>query len=727
VKGNPEKIEQIRRDREAELTFQPQLTRKSQEMTARPSDYDFTNIYERQKADHDRLQIEMEMRRQQQEEDKLKELTLKPQVPEASKQLARRRSQANIDAGGDAASVFSMSVHSRLASMYTVSSANLSLSGMGDNATIMTELTNKDDPIHPRQSIVLPEEKVNQLVRRLSMHKKVEEPVPEVRAKVMSPQEYEGAVQRLSMQKTMSFTLKTDPEQLEAVQPKLVKEVPKVSQEQMDEILERLQSPTVSAAVAAETPRESPLGNNPLVRTASGRSLIMSTSQFNLLMSSAAAGAAAVHGTPSPARRHTLMSPPRASFFGTALVAISDAEEQHEDSPGISAVPSVDKHEPSPAVSGNKGTRRIDSLADLEVEMVEEEGTDDEEEEEEKKRRKPTTVGKKPVKSAVSKPVKTPSPRKSVTPATPVSTSPKKPVPSTTPVSIRGTNGSRPITPTNSSARRNSAATPTSPSNRTAVAKPVYQTPSTISRAVPKATLPTAASGTGEFVDEFEKKLAKTMAMLKPLDDIGPVSTRPAAAPVPAPMPTPVPSVIPVTVIPLAVPAASLTGVFPTVPTVDYEPAAPIVPSTETSEVPAPELTVPELTVQSELHEKSLVENQTTAVDIDNASPSELSLPSSLVETETDVQLEPVEETREDITTPNNFSESTYQDEVVDPVPKNFILEKKDSVLTVRGEDDEENNDDGDDEIDMQASSVSLRSASGEKKKRKKKKKGSKK
>jgi hypothetical protein len=550
------------------------------------------------------------------------------------------------------------------------------------------------------------------------MHKKVEEPVPEVRAKVMSPQEYEGAVQRLSMQKTMSFTLKTDPEQLEAVQPRLVKEVPKVTQEQMDEILERLQSPTVSAAVAAETPRESPLGNNPLVRTASGRSLIMSTSQFNLLMSSAATGAAVVHGSPSPPRRHTLMSPPRASFFGTTLAAISDVEEHHEDSPAISAVPSVDKHEPSVPVSGNKGTRRIDSLADLEVEMVEEEGTDEEEEEEEKSRRT-TTTNKKPVKSPASKPAKTPSPRKSVTPVTPVRTSPKKPVPSATPVSIRGAHGgtgSRPATPNNSSARRHSAPTPTSPSNRTTATRPVYQPPSTISRAVPKSTLPTAASGTGEFVDEFEKKLAKTMAMLKPLDEIRSAPARPAA--VAAPVPTPAPAVVPVSVIPPISPVASLTAVFPTVSNTASEPFTPIIQAVSTNSV---EVTLPETAMQPELPQESLLETQSPVA------PSQLSQPSSTVETVTDVSWKPVEKPEEDVTAPKTFNEFT-KEEGVEIVSEAHRLEKKESILTVGDEEDDENNDDEDDEVDMQASSMSLTSGSGEKKKRKKKKKkGSKK
>jgi hypothetical protein len=274
--------------------------------------------YERMKAEHDRNKREMELRHQMQEEAKLKEATFQPIVPESSKELAKRRFEACIDAGGDTASVFSMSVHSRLASMYTTSSANQSLAGtLTDSATIATELTGwrSSDQEHSRQTIVLPEEKVNELVRRLAVHKKVEEPLTEVKTKVISTEEYEGAIQRLSMHKTICYSLKTDPDQLEAVQPKLVKASPKVSNEKMEEILERLQSPTVSAVAS----------------TSSGGNLILSTDQLNVMVSTAAAGAAAAHGSQSPSRRHTLMSPPKASSFGTTLAAISDAEEHHDD------------------------------------------------------------------------------------------------------------------------------------------------------------------------------------------------------------------------------------------------------------------------------------------------------------------------------------------------------------------------------------------------------------
>lgn len=805
MKGEPDKIEKLRRDREAELTFQPQLTKRTLEIAVRSPyvtlwgpfsliclphvclfsvhrDSEMT-IYERQKAEQDRMQIELDMRRQQQEEEKMKALTFQPQVPESSKELARRRSQANIDAGGDCASVFSMSVHSRLASMYTISSASQSLAGMNDNATIMTENTKPEEPLHPRNSLVLPEEKVSQLVRRLSMHKKVEEAPSEVRVKVMSPEKYEEAVQRLSMQKTMSFTLKTDAAQLEAVQPKLIKEPPKVTTEQMNEILERLQSPTVSAAVSAETPRESPLGNNPLLRTASGRSFVMSTSQFNLLMSTAAAGAAAVHGSPSPTRRHTFASPPKASFFGTPLTAIPAAEneEGHEDEhdedsdedddrKGVSEVKMPDHSQATTANPYARGTRRIDSLADLEVEMVEEEGSDEEEEEEERRRQAAKNSANKKKAAPVSASKKTPttsaskaSPRKSVTSSTPTAASPvKKPVPVATPVTVRGaatttpgSNGSRSTTPT--SARRHSAPTPAAatspvrptsagrrpaPSATATAAVATATTPTVLNRATPKSSLPTATSGTGEFVDEFEKKLQMTMAMLKPLDAMPPAppAAQPAAPAVAQPVAQHVtqPVVEPLPVPPVVPSNTSVAGLFPlpeSQPTVQpvSTPAAPTAVIEEVNE-PAPE---PEVVV-----------SETVVVEAERPVSPVVEVPAATAESAP--QQEEVAVAPPTDETPNTPRESTAIDDAVETTPAHHpvdevaatpdtplngssanVLTSVDSAWTMGTSADEGDEEDDGEEVDMQASSLSLRSSTGggsdKKKKKKKKKKGSKK
>lgn len=495
-------------------------------------------LYERLKAEHDRTKREMELRHQIQEEEKLKEATFQPIVPDSSKELAKRRLEACIDAGGDAASVFSMSVHSRLASMYTVSSANQSLAGtLTDNGTIVTDFTGmrtgfyENEQLHPRQTIVLPEDKMNELVRRLAVHKKVEEPTPEVRTKVLPPQQYEEAVNRLAMHKTMSFTLKTDATQLEAVQPKLIKEPPKVTTEQMNEILERLQSPTVSvAASTAEAVRES----SPLGRSPSGRNLnTMSTSQFNMLLSSSAAGAAALHGSPSPTRRQPFGSPPKASFFGTPLAAIpSEAaeDEAHDESPtaGSPEAQSPTKNSPT----------RMDSLGDLGAAFVEEVGSDDEE--------KPLSARAKA--SQAPKGGKPPMPTASPTKKAAAASS-NIPRP-TTPTNLRGLSRGNSNSNSRSNSNNNSAHDLTASLHTGA---PVTGGTIVTSAPTPPPVLSTKSSASGEFVDDFDKKLQMTMAMLKPLDalPLPPVVPPPATA-TPTAVSPPVPPTVDVVVVPTA-------------------------------------------------------------------------------------------------------------------------------------------------------------------------------
>lgn len=479
-------------------------------------------LYERLKAEHDRTKREMELRHQIQEEEKLKEATFQPIVPDSSKELAKRRLDACIDAGGDAASVFSMSVHSRLASMYTVSSANQSLAGtLTDNGTIVTDFTGMrtgffdNEQVHPRQMIVLPEDKVNEMVRRLAVHKKVEEPAPEVRTKVLPPQQYEEAVNRLAMH--MSFTLKTDATQLEAVQPKLIKEPPKVTTEQMNEILERLQSTTVSvAASTAEAVRES----SPLGRSPSGRNLnTMSTSQFNMLLSTTAAGAAALHGSPSPTRRQPFGSPPKASFFGTPLAAIPSEpaeDETHDESPTTG---SPETHSPA-----KKSPTRLDSLGDIGAAYVEEDGSDEEE--------KPLSARTKTSHAAPTSgkpPMPTASPTKKS--ATASSHIPRP----TTPTNLRGVSRGNSANNSKSNSRSNSnnnSAQDLTASLHAATAATGGGGTIVTSAPTPPPVLSAKSSASGEFLDDFDKKLQLTMAMLKPLDALpaAPVVPTPAAS-----------------------------------------------------------------------------------------------------------------------------------------------------------------------------------------------------
>lgn len=272
-------------------------------------------MYDRLVAEQQRTRMEMEMRQREKEEQALKEATFKPTLPESSKELARRRSMSS------SSDLMSLSVHSRLNTMNTVSSANVTgLNSVFDNVTVLTEDTG-GEILSRRNSVVIPEKDMQDLVRRLSMHKIVEEPKSEVKTKVLAPKDYEEVIERLALHKTMSFTLKTDPNEYEAIQPKLLKEHPKVSTEVMQEIVERLQVPTISAAVALDTPRSA--SNSPLARRSSmSGSMVMSSSQLNLLLNTST----------SPRRRHTLASsPPKSSFFGTPLEKIPSSNAMLND------------------------------------------------------------------------------------------------------------------------------------------------------------------------------------------------------------------------------------------------------------------------------------------------------------------------------------------------------------------------------------------------------------
>jgi hypothetical protein len=174
-----------------------------------------TPLFERLNAEDEIKRQELEQKQKEKEESELQEATFAPVIPKVSQELARKRSMSSFDR--------EMSVYLRLNTTGTASgAASLCGTNAGDNMTVTDDSANK-------------------LLEDAAKCANTSPPT-----KVLAPKQYDEVIERLSMQKTRSFSFKTDPVELANAQTKYLKEPPKVSPDKLRNIVDRLQTPTAS-------------------------------------------------------------------------------------------------------------------------------------------------------------------------------------------------------------------------------------------------------------------------------------------------------------------------------------------------------------------------------------------------------------------------------------------------------------------------------------------------
>ena len=213
-------------------------------------------IYDRLAEDDRIAKEEAERKRkekEQKEEEELKALSFAPKIPRKSISIAKRSSII-----GDA-DVYQRLLHTPLESH----KLNESIA----ESTVSIESDTK--------KVVLPEKNIQEICRRLSVTQigRVEPPPSEVKKVVLPPQDVNTIFNRLQKSRTKSFILKYDTEEAERFirEHSDIKEGPKLSQPEMESVLERLRNhQTTSSGVYQEIGvqrRQSISANNsPLVR-----------------------------------------------------------------------------------------------------------------------------------------------------------------------------------------------------------------------------------------------------------------------------------------------------------------------------------------------------------------------------------------------------------------------------------------------------------------------------
>lgn len=204
---------------------------------------DSTPLYDRELAEQERHRQEAAKKLEEQQAEELKGATFKPLLPKRSSFISDQRRSLSAEPRDNTG------VFRRLSSTLTMST------NMSAAETVLSD--DMSTALGPgigftrRKSVIMPESNMQQLFERLhSTVKIVEEAKPEAKVKIMDDKQLEQVVERLNTKRTKSYAVKVDPDELERIQPKHVKEL-KVEAKQLNEIVERLGSKTTKSRAAS--------------------------------------------------------------------------------------------------------------------------------------------------------------------------------------------------------------------------------------------------------------------------------------------------------------------------------------------------------------------------------------------------------------------------------------------------------------------------------------------
>lgn len=189
------KLNRIRSEVTKDWTFQPNISENSKKLVGQRRESSEYSLYERSLAEQRRIEEELQRKKEEQEQERLREATFAPSLPESSKELAKKKlSMGSMD---------TTDVYSRLLTSPTAASLH-------EHSNTMT--ASQVDPNLSR-SIILPEKVLTQVFERLATPsvQQMEHYLaqPEQRKVVVPEKEAEEIFNRLSAKKTMSFTFKT--------------------------------------------------------------------------------------------------------------------------------------------------------------------------------------------------------------------------------------------------------------------------------------------------------------------------------------------------------------------------------------------------------------------------------------------------------------------------------------------------------------------------------------
>ena len=187
------KLAKIKSEVTKDWTFHPQISETSKSLVGMRASHP---LYERQMEAQRLLEEQLLRKKEEQEQQRLREATFAPQLPESSKELAKKKlSMGQMDTSND--------VYSRLTTSHsphaTLQDASVTSSTMNAN--------------NLSRSIILPEKVLSQVFNRLATPsvQQMEEYAnqPETKKIVVPEHEAEQIFNRLSTKKTMIFTFKS--------------------------------------------------------------------------------------------------------------------------------------------------------------------------------------------------------------------------------------------------------------------------------------------------------------------------------------------------------------------------------------------------------------------------------------------------------------------------------------------------------------------------------------